>query len=106
VRRFLAAFYPDAELERTTLSTEVEGERFTTVVLSCWRLAGRRLTSQERKADYRRCAEAVEATPPVQVQDAVETRQAETLKRSIPRPRAVILTPPCSGPWRRREDDR
>src|SRR5919202_584511 len=29
-RRFLAAFYPDAELERTTLSTEVEGERFTT----------------------------------------------------------------------------
>ena len=29
-RRFLAAFYPDAALERTTLSTEVEGERFTT----------------------------------------------------------------------------
>ena len=29
-RRFLAAFYPDAALERTTLITEVEGERFTT----------------------------------------------------------------------------
>ena len=29
-RRFLAALYPDAALERTTLSTEVEGERFTT----------------------------------------------------------------------------
>ena len=29
-RRFLAAFYPDAALERTTLRTEVEGERFTT----------------------------------------------------------------------------
>src|SRR5258706_157227 len=29
-RRFLAAFYPDAAIERTTLSTEVEGERFTT----------------------------------------------------------------------------
>src|SRR5215813_4560355 len=29
-RRFLAAFYPDAVIERTTILTEVEGERFTT----------------------------------------------------------------------------
>ena len=29
-RRFLAAFFPDAELERTTVTTEVEGERFIT----------------------------------------------------------------------------
>src|ERR1044071_368622 len=40
-RRFLAAFYPDAEIERTTVVTEVEGERFVTrgtVVLKAgWR---------------------------------------------------------------------
>jgi DNA topoisomerase-3 len=40
-RRFLAAFYPDAVIERTTIITEVEGERFTTrgaVVLTAgWR---------------------------------------------------------------------
>src|SRR5712692_4797888 len=29
-RRFLAALYPDAVIERTTIVTEVEGERFTT----------------------------------------------------------------------------
>jgi DNA topoisomerase-3 len=40
-RRFLAAFFPDAELERTTVVTEVEGERFitrgTVVLKAGWR---------------------------------------------------------------------
>ncbi len=40
-RRFLAAFFPDAEIERTTVVTEAEGERFVTrgaVVLKAgWR---------------------------------------------------------------------
>src|SRR3712207_4403112 len=40
-RRFLAAFYPDAEIERTTVVTEVEGERFitrgTVVLKAGWR---------------------------------------------------------------------
>ncbi len=40
-RRFLAAFYPDAELERTTVVTEAEGERFitrgTVVLKAGWR---------------------------------------------------------------------
>src|SRR6185369_15512740 len=30
VRRFLGAFFPDAELERTVIMTRVEGERFRT----------------------------------------------------------------------------
>jgi DNA topoisomerase-3 len=40
-RRFLAAFFPDAELERTTVVTAVEGERFitrgTVVLAAGWR---------------------------------------------------------------------
>src|SRR5918997_327303 len=40
-RRFLAAFYPDAEIERTTVLTQVEGERFitrgTVVLRAGWR---------------------------------------------------------------------
>ncbi len=40
-RRLLAAFYPDAEIERTTVVTEVEGERFitrgTVVLKAGWR---------------------------------------------------------------------
>ena len=44
VRRFLAALYPDAVIERTTILTAVEGERFTTVAPWCWRPAGARWT--------------------------------------------------------------
>ncbi len=40
-RRFLAAFFPDAEIERTTVVTEAEGERFitrgTVVLKAGWR---------------------------------------------------------------------
>jgi len=40
-RRFLAAFFPDAELERTTITTAVSGERFitrgTVVLKAGWR---------------------------------------------------------------------
>ena len=44
VRRFLAALYPDAVIERTTILTAVEGERFTTGAPWCWRPAGARWT--------------------------------------------------------------
>ncbi|MGH9944585.1 MAG: DNA topoisomerase, partial [Pyrinomonadaceae bacterium] len=40
-RRFLAAFFPDAELERTTITTVVEGEKFltrgTVILKAGWR---------------------------------------------------------------------
>ena len=86
-RRFLAAFYPDAELERTTLSTEVEGERFTTrgtVVLAAgWQEVDPPRSARQAPDD---AAEAVEVLPPVRVQDAVETRQAETLTKHTKAP--------------------
>src|SRR6266571_2368437 len=86
-RRFLAAFYPDAELERTTLSTEVEGERFTTrgtiVLAAGWQEVDPPRSARQATDD---AAEAVEALPPVRVQDAVETRQAETLTKHTKAP--------------------
>jgi DNA topoisomerase-3 len=88
-RRFLAGFYPDAELERTTLMTEVEGERFTTrgtvVLAPGWHEVDPPRRGRPATDD---AAEAVEALPPVRVQDAVETRQADTLtKHTKPPPR-------------------
>jgi DNA topoisomerase-3 len=81
-RRFLAAFYPDAALERTTIITEVEGERFTTrgtVVLAAgWREVdppGRaRQTADDEEGE-------AEALPRVRAKDAAETRRAETLRK-------------------------
>ena len=86
-RRFLAAFYPDAALERTTLITEVEGERFTTrgsVVLA----AGWQEVDPPRRVRQTTdaAAEEVEELPPVRAQDAVETRQAETLTKHTKAP--------------------
>src|SRR5262249_57214126 len=92
-RRFLAAFYPDAELERTTLNTEVEGERFTTrgtVVLSAgWQEVDPPRRARQAPDD---AAEAVGTPPPVQVQDAVKTPHAQTLTQHTKAP------PPYSHP--------
>src|ERR687890_2364987 len=59
-RRFLAAFFPDAELERTTVVTEAEGEKFitrgTVILKAGWReveppaRGGRRASAQETDA--------------------------------------------------------
>jgi DNA topoisomerase-3 len=59
-RRFLAAFFPDAELERTTVVTEAEGEKFitrgTVVLKQGWREVeppsreARRANAEEAKA--------------------------------------------------------
>src|SRR5205085_8539446 len=58
-RRFLAAFFPEAELERTTVVTEAEGEKFitrgTVVLKQGWREVepptreARRAASEESK---------------------------------------------------------
>src|SRR3989442_3105618 len=76
-RRFLAAFYPDAELERTTLSNEVEGERFTTrgtiVLAAGWQEVDPPRRARQATDD---AAEAGETPPPVRGPDAVETPQA------------------------------
>ncbi len=86
-RRFLAAFYPDAAIERTTLSTEVEGERFTTrgsvVLAPGWHEVDPPRRVRQATDD---AAEEVEALPPVRMQDAVETRQADTLTKHTKAP--------------------
>jgi DNA topoisomerase III len=86
-RRFLAAFYPDAATERTTIVTEVEGERFTTrgaVVLAAgWREVDP--PGRERTAANNEEGEA-EELPRVQAKDAAETRRAGTLRKPTKAP--------------------
>ena len=81
-RRFLAALYPDAVIERTTILTEVEGERFTTrgaVVLAAgWREVDP--PARERQAADDDAGEA-ETLPRVRAHETAETRRAETLRK-------------------------
>jgi DNA topoisomerase-3 len=55
VRRFLGAFYPDAEIERTVVLTRVEGERFrtagTVVLAPGWREVDPPSREAKRQAD-------------------------------------------------------
>ncbi|MGB8508210.1 MAG: DNA topoisomerase 3, partial [Pyrinomonadaceae bacterium] len=87
-RRFLAAFFPDAELERTTVVTGVEGERFITrgtiVLKAGWRAVdppGR----EKKAADADDDADDAEV-PPVKVAEAVETLKAEALAKQTKAP--------------------
>jgi F0F1-type ATP synthase membrane subunit b/b' len=86
-RRFLAAFYPDAVIERTTILTEVESERFTTrgaVVLAAgWREVDP--PARERQAADDDAGEA-EALPRVRAHETAETRRAETLRKQTKAP--------------------
>jgi DNA topoisomerase III len=86
-RRFLAALYPDAVIERTTIITAVEGERFTTrgaVVLAAgWREVDP--PARERQAADDDAGEA-EALPRVRAQETAETRRAETLRKHTKAP--------------------
>ncbi len=86
-RRFLAAFYPDAESERTTIHTEVEGERFTTrgtvVLVAGWQEVEPPRQVRQVTDDV---TEDVEHLPLVRRHDAVETRQAATLSKHTKAP--------------------
>jgi DNA topoisomerase-3 len=87
VRRFLAAFYPDAELERTTIITETEGERFitrgTVVLKAGWRAVDppgreRRVETDEESVDAE--------LPPVKAGESTETIHAEALEKQTKAP--------------------
>ena len=85
-RRFLAAFYPDAELERTTIHTEAAAEGFVTrgtvVVSAGWREVdppGREKTAEGEEG------EEVEL-PRVKDGDAVEVTQAEAVAKQTKAP--------------------
>jgi DNA topoisomerase III len=87
VRRFLAAFYPDAELEHTTIVTLVEGERFRTrgtiVQKAGWRAVDP--PTGERKPDADEEQTDAEL-PPVKALDGVETLKAEALAKQTKAP--------------------
>jgi DNA topoisomerase-3 len=85
-RRFLAAFYPDAELERTTINTEVAGEQFitrgTVVVKAGWREVDP--PGREKSAD----ADEGEETelPRVKEKDAALAANAEAVAKQTKAP--------------------
>ncbi|MDQ3650215.1 MAG: DNA topoisomerase 3 [Acidobacteriota bacterium] len=86
-RRFLAAFYPDAELERTNIVTGVEAEKFitrgTVIIKPGWRAVDP--PGREKKADTDEAGEE-EELPPVSPQDPVKTLQAEALSKQTKAP--------------------
>ncbi|HJR06921.1 MAG TPA: DNA topoisomerase III [Pyrinomonadaceae bacterium] len=88
-RRFLAAFYPDAELERTQIITVVEGEQFITrgtVVLNAgWREVDPPGREDRKKADGEDEAEDAEL-PQVKAKEAVETANVEAVEKQTKAP--------------------
>ncbi|MCA1613377.1 MAG: DNA topoisomerase 3 [Acidobacteria bacterium] len=85
-RRFLAAFFPDAELERTTIHTAVAGEEFitrgTVVVKAGWREVDP--PGREKSADADEAEEA--ELPRVKERDAAEVLKAEAVAKQTKAP--------------------
>lgn len=88
VRRFLAAFFPDAELERTTIITAVENEKFVTkgtqVLKPGWRVVDPPGREDRRKTDDDE--EESDNLPAVQSQNRVQTLNAEALTKQTKAP--------------------
>jgi DNA topoisomerase III len=87
VRRFLSAFYDDAELERTTITTLVEDESFitrgTVVLKAGWRAVDP--PGREKKTETEDDSEESEL-PPVKAREAIETLHAEVLSKQTKAP--------------------
>jgi DNA topoisomerase-3 len=87
-RRFLAAFYPDAELERTAITTAVEGEQFitrgTVVLKAGWREVDPPGREEKKKADDDEAEDA--ELPPVKAKEAVETKNVEAVAKQTKAP--------------------
>ena len=85
-RRFLAAFYPDAELERTTINTEASGEQFitrgTVVVSAGWREVDPPGREKPAEGDE---GEDIEL-PRVKEGDAAEVTNAEAVAKQTKAP--------------------
>lgn len=97
VRRFLGAFYPDAELERTVIMTLVEGERFrtagTVVLQPGWREvdppgkeAAKRPTTPQTGAAADETGESDTELPAVTQGEAVDTTAAEAIAKQTKAP--------------------
>ncbi|MFL6335400.1 MAG: DNA topoisomerase 3 [Pyrinomonadaceae bacterium] len=95
-RRFLAAFYPDAELERTTVLTEAEGERFitrgTVVLKAGWREVeppGRGGAKQSEEGSKKAGEEEEEESaelPALKAKDPAEVLSAEAQAKQTKAP--------------------
>jgi DNA topoisomerase-3 len=87
-RRFLAAFYPDAELERTTITTAVDGEQFitrgTVVLKAGWREVDPPGREERKKSDEDEAENA--ELPPVRAKEPVETKHVEALAKQTKAP--------------------
>jgi DNA topoisomerase III len=85
-RRFIAAFFPDAELERTTITTEVAGEQFitrgTVVVTAGWREVDP--PGREKSAGEEEGEEA--ELPRVKENDAARAVNAEAVAKQTKAP--------------------
>jgi DNA topoisomerase-3 len=93
-RRFLAAFFPDAELERTTVITEVAGERFitrgTVVLKAGWReveppARGGRAEDGAKKAGEEDEEESAEL-PALKAKDPADVLKAEAQAKQTKAP--------------------
>lgn len=93
VRRFLGAFFPDAELERTVITTLVEGERFrtagTVVLQPGWREVDppgkeARKPAADKASDD--AGESDDDLPAVEQGEAVETVSAEAVAKQTKAP--------------------
>jgi len=92
-RRFLAAFYPDAELERTTVVTEAEGERFitrgTVVLKAGWREVeppGRGGRPEETKKSGEEEEDESAELPSLKAKDPAEVLSAEAQAKQTKAP--------------------
>ncbi|HWS53955.1 MAG TPA: DNA topoisomerase, partial [Pyrinomonadaceae bacterium] len=86
-RRFLAAFFPDAELERTTVLTAAEGERFitrgTVVLKAGWREV--EPPARDAKKPDEEDEEGAEL-PPLKADDPADVLRAEAVARKTKAP--------------------
>ena len=93
-RRFLAAFYPDAELERTTITTIVEAEKFitrgTVIIKAGWREVDPpgKSTNTERTGNRTDDDETEDGgeLPRVAKDDAIEVTNAEAIAKQTKAP--------------------
>ena len=87
-RRFLAAFYPDAEIERTTIITVVEGEKFATkgsvILKPGWRTVDP--PSETRRQGEGDDEEEAGALPPVVQGERAETTSVEAVAKQTKAP--------------------
>lgn len=87
VRRFLGAFFPDAELERTTIITKVSNETFMTrgtqVINPGWRVVNPPFKAEAKKSDDE---DSEKELPLVQAKQPVNTVQAEALTKQTKAP--------------------